>query len=94
MKPLHIAILAVVVGAAAVGAQWSIAGPAQNGWFCTGRLGCWLWTKVSFPAYAIAATISDSPDGSAGFLPMAIGTFLQWSILVFALTQLPKLLRE
>jgi len=85
--------LAVLAGAIAVGAQWWIAGPLHNGWFCAGRLGCWLWTKASFPAYVVATMIADSPDGSAGFLPMAIGTFVQWFALVIAIAQLPKLVR-
>jgi hypothetical protein len=90
--PLSFA-LAILAGGLAIGAQWWIAGPVENGWFCTGRLGCWLWTKASFPAYAIAVTIADNPDSSSGFLPMAIGTFVQWFVVVLAVTQLPRVLR-
>jgi hypothetical protein len=93
VKLLVLVGVAGLAGAIAVGAQWWIAGPLHNGWFCAGRLGCWLWTKASFPAYVVATMIADSPDGSDGFLPMAIGTFVQWFVIVLALAYLPRVVR-
>jgi hypothetical protein len=90
---LIILAVALVLGLGAVWLQWAIAGPLHNGWFCTGRLGCWLWTKASFPAYVVAVMIADSPDGSDGFLPMAIGTFVQWFAVSLALGHLPRMIR-
>ena len=44
-------LLVVVLASAS---QWAWAAPVTNGWFCTGRLACWLWTRANLPAYMIA----------------------------------------
>lgn len=78
--------IAPALGALAVGLQWAWAAPVTNGWFCTGRLACYLWTRANLPAYMIADLASGGETES--FVPIATGIFVQWLVVGIALAWL------
>ena len=75
-----------LLGALAVGLQWAWAAPVTNGWFCTGRLACWAWTRANVPAYIVADLFAGGDTDS--FAPIAIGVFVEWLAVGAALAWL------
>jgi hypothetical protein len=86
--------IALVLGGGAVVLQWMWAAPVTNGWYCTGRLACWLWTRANTPAYMVASIFDDDANSGESFVPIAVGVFLQWSAIGFALASLPAALKD
>ena len=86
---LLVPLAAAALGGGAVALQWAWAAPVTNGWFCTGRLACWLWTRANLPAYMIADIFAGGDTDS--FAPIAVGIFAQWLAVGIALPLVVRL---
>lgn len=86
---LLVPAIAMALGAGAVVLQWMWAAPVTNGWFCTGRMACWLWTRANLPAYMVADLFAGGDTDS--FAPIAIGIFVQWLAVGIALPLVVRL---